>query len=508
MAVVMIGVDPHKASHTAVAINAAEQPLGQLRVRASAVQAERLLGWAQAWPERAWAVEGAGGIGHLLAQQLLSAGEQVLDVPPKLAARVRLLTTGNVNKNDPNDARSVAVAALRSAQVREARRDDHATVLKVWSKRYRDLGRTRTQVACRLHQVLCELVPGGVSGEITARQAGRVLASITPAGAVQAARCELAAELTEDLHGLDIRIRETRKKLTEAVRPPGTCLTGLFGVGPVIAAAVIGDVRAVSRFANRDRFASYDGTAPIEVSSAGRKVYRLSRRGNRRLNHAIHMAAVTQIRYRHTKGRAYYDENWPKAKPAKKRYARSSARSATPSSPACRKTPGVPPQPGAREGNRGTTLHPGRPAHTPTTGSSGQPLPGLPPTLRPLLPFPRRCHLVRARGRVKDRAQPGRVAAPAGRPRGGRPRADNARSGKGGLAPRAHGSRPAGGQTPCTVLALTLDFETKRCSFCILPGLSAEWSWPRLNGHSVSRSTVYRPEEADGVTGRRRALAS
>jgi transposase len=150
----MIGVDPHKASRTAVVINAAEQPLGQLRVRASAVQAERLLEWAEAWPERAWAVEGAGGLGHLLAQQLLSAGERVLDVPPQLAARVRLLATGDVSKNDPGDARSAAVAALRFAQVREVRRDDHATVLKVWAKRYRDLGRARTQVACRLHQVL------------------------------------------------------------------------------------------------------------------------------------------------------------------------------------------------------------------------------------------------------------------------------------------------------------------------------------------------------------------
>src|SRR5262250_748335 len=138
MAAVMIGVDPHKGSHTAVAIGAAEEPLGQLRVRASAVQAERLLGWAQAWPERAWAVEGAGGLGHLLAQQLLSAGERVLDVPPKLGARVRLLAAGDVNKNDPNDARSVAVAALRSPGVREARRDDHAAVLKLWALcRYR-----------------------------------------------------------------------------------------------------------------------------------------------------------------------------------------------------------------------------------------------------------------------------------------------------------------------------------------------------------------------------------
>src|SRR5215471_11286572 len=101
MAVVMIGVDPHKASHTAVAINAAEEQLGQLRVRACAAQAGQLLGWAQAWPERTWAVEGAGGVGHLLAEQLLAAGERVLDVPPKLGARVRLLATGDTNKNDP-----------------------------------------------------------------------------------------------------------------------------------------------------------------------------------------------------------------------------------------------------------------------------------------------------------------------------------------------------------------------------------------------------------------------
>ena len=131
MAAVMIGVDPHKASHTAVAISAAEEPLGELRVRACAAQAERLLAWAAAWPQRTWAVEGGGGLGHLLGQQLLAAGERVLDVPPELGARVRLLATGDVNKNDPNDARSVAAAALRSAAVREARPDDHAAVLKM-----------------------------------------------------------------------------------------------------------------------------------------------------------------------------------------------------------------------------------------------------------------------------------------------------------------------------------------------------------------------------------------
>ena len=154
MAAVMIGVDPHKATHTAVAISAAEEPLGELQVRACAAQADQLLAWAAAWPQRTWAVEGAGGLGHLLAQQLLAAGERVLDVPPKLGARVRLLAAGDTNKNDPDDARSVAVAALRSPGVAGVRPDDHAAVLKIWSKRYRDLGRTRTQVVCRLHAVL------------------------------------------------------------------------------------------------------------------------------------------------------------------------------------------------------------------------------------------------------------------------------------------------------------------------------------------------------------------
>jgi len=317
MAAVMIGVDPHKASHTAVVISAAEEPLGELRVRACAAQAERLLEWAAAWPQRTWAVEGAGGLGHLLAQQLLSAGERVLDVPPKLGARVRLLASGDVNKNDPNDARSVAAAALRSAAVREVRADDHAAVLKIWSKRYRDLGRSRTQVVCRLHAVLCELVPGGVSKAITAGQAAQVLGSITPPDAIAAARCELAAAFIDDLRGIDARIRETRKKLIVAVAAAGTSLTGLFGVGPVVAAAVLGDVRDVSRFGGRDHFAAYNGTAPIEVSSGQRKVYRLSRRGNRRLNHAIHMVAITQIRHRHSEGRAYYDKKLAEGKTPK-----------------------------------------------------------------------------------------------------------------------------------------------------------------------------------------------
>ena len=214
----MIGVDPHKASHTAAAIGPAEEPLGGIQVRAVASQAEQLLAWAAAWPDRAWAVEGAGGLGHLLAQQLVTAGEVVLDVQPKMAARVRLLASGNTNKNDPGDAGSVAVAALRSRAPRRVTAEDHTAVLKVWSKRYRDLGRARTQVACRLHAVLADLVPGGFSREITAGQGASMRKRIRPSGPAARARRELAAEFLADLRRLDAQIRGTRNKLAVAVQ--------------------------------------------------------------------------------------------------------------------------------------------------------------------------------------------------------------------------------------------------------------------------------------------------
>jgi transposase len=200
----------------------------------------------------------------------------VLDVQPKLAARVRLLATTAVNKNDPNDARSVAVAALRSAACPQVRAEDHAAVLKVWAKRHRDLSRARNQVACRLHAVLCELVPGGVSKRIYAAGAARILDQIEPCGAVQAARHELAGEFLTDLRRIDTQRRDTQRKLAAAIRASGTSVTEVFGVGPAVATAVIGDVRDISRFPGPDCFAAYNGTAPVEVSSGGRVIYRLS----------------------------------------------------------------------------------------------------------------------------------------------------------------------------------------------------------------------------------------
>ena len=110
---VVIGVDPHKRSHTAVAIDGDEVELDRIDVRASATQAQQLFAWVARFGARTWAVESADGLGYLLAQQLVAAGEQVVDVPATLSARVRVLGSGRSNKNDVNDGYAVAVAALR-----------------------------------------------------------------------------------------------------------------------------------------------------------------------------------------------------------------------------------------------------------------------------------------------------------------------------------------------------------------------------------------------------------
>jgi transposase len=155
--------------------------------------------------------------------------------------------------------------------------------------------------------VLCDLVAGGVPDEIYAGKAALLLAGVEPDSVIAAARVELAGELLEDLRRVDRQIAESKQRLAQVVAASGTTVIDIFGVGPVVAATVVGLTGDIARFPTRDRFAAFNGTAPIEVSSGGRKVWRLSRRGNRTLNHAIHMAAVTQTRWHHSPGRGYYD---------------------------------------------------------------------------------------------------------------------------------------------------------------------------------------------------------
>ena len=314
---VIIGVDPHKASHTAVAIGDNERELGTVKVRATRRQLPQLLSWAEPFEKRTWAIESASGLGYLLAQQLVAAGETVVDVPATLASRARLLSAGRSNKNDPNDALSVAVAALRAPALRSVEPADHAEVLRLLAKRNTDIGNHRTRVVCRLHALLVELAPGGIAKELNVSDGVALLARVQPANAVERARHELALELLDDVRRLDVQLKESHRRIRAAVRASSTTLTDLFGVGPILACALIGYTGDVRRFRNRDQFAAYNGTAPVEMSSGGRVVHRLSQRGNRKLNHAIHLVAICQIRQPHSDGRAYFDRKVAEGKTKK-----------------------------------------------------------------------------------------------------------------------------------------------------------------------------------------------
>src|SRR6478609_31652 len=143
---VIIGIDPHKSTHTAVAIDTEEQPLARVQVSADRCQTPRLLAWAAPLgDERIWAIESADGLGKLLAQQLLAAGEHVVDVPPTLSARVRLLGSTKASKNDRNDALATAIAGLRHCGLRAVRLEDHAAVIRLRIDRYDDLTALLTQ---------------------------------------------------------------------------------------------------------------------------------------------------------------------------------------------------------------------------------------------------------------------------------------------------------------------------------------------------------------------------
>ena len=313
---VIIGVDPHKASHTAVAISGAEEELDRKRVRSGGAQLSQLVSWAEPFEKRTWAIESAAGLGYLLAQQLVAAGETVVDVPATLASRARLLSTGRSNKNDPNDALLVAVAALRSPNLRVVA-VGHSEVLRLLAKRNIDIGNQRSRVVSRMHSMLAELAGGGIAKEINASDVDRFLEATIPSTPVAQVRYDLAVELLDDIRRLDGQLKVSHKRIRDAVRASATSLTDLFGVGPVLAAMLIGYTGDATRFRNRDRYAAYNGTAPVEFSSAGRTVHRLSQRGNRKLNHAIHMVAICQLRQSHSEGRAYFDRRVTEGKTKK-----------------------------------------------------------------------------------------------------------------------------------------------------------------------------------------------
>ena len=303
---VLIGVDPHKVS---LAVAAVDEATGELLERASFPQdrtgLRRLERWGRRFPERRWAVENAGGLGRYLAMRLAAADESVVDVPPKLSARVRVLSTGNARKNDRLDALATALAASRNERLAQVDPEAASEALRLLSERREDLVAERTRALNRLHGLLRDLVPGGVARTLSAERAARILRAIRPKGASARLRRRVASEVLRDVRTLDRKIADLNGRIEAEVEASGTTLTEIFGIGPILAARIIGTVGGVERFPTKAHFASYSGTAPLETSSGEVVRHRLSMAGNRKLNYALHMVALCQARS-DDQGGAYY----------------------------------------------------------------------------------------------------------------------------------------------------------------------------------------------------------
>ncbi len=313
---VLIGVDPHKASVAVAVVN----QVGELVECATFLQnragLRALERWAKRFPKRRWAVENAGGLGRHLAQSLSSAGESVVDVPPKLSARVRVLSTGNARKNDGLDALATALAAWRNERLAAVDPEAGSEVLRLVSERREDLVAERTRALNRLHGLLRDLVPGGVPGTLSTHRAARIVRGIRPQGASARVRRRLASEVLRDIRALERKIADLNEQIEAEVEASGTTLTEIFGIGPILAAKIMGMVGNVRRLPTKAHFASYSGTAPVEASSGEVVRHRLSLAGNRKLNYALHMVAICQARS-DVRGRAYYHKKIAEGKSRK-----------------------------------------------------------------------------------------------------------------------------------------------------------------------------------------------
>jgi len=251
--------------------------------------------------------------------------------------------------------------------------DDRRTALRLLSNRRRELVAQRTQCVNRLHRDLVALLAGGAPRALTARKARELLASVRPRDEIGRLRRQLAAELLAELVSLDKKLSAIEAEVCALVRSTPTGLPKIYGVGPVITALTLGEVGDVARFADRHHFASYNGTAPDDKGSAGSPAHCVNIKGNRKLNHAIHMIAITQIRNPDSPGRAYYDRKLAQSK-TKKEALRALKRRISDviyrqlvTDAQLQAGPG---------GQTGTTLTASVTDPTPTDGSSDKPQPG------------------------------------------------------------------------------------------------------------------------------------
>jgi transposase len=312
--VVIIGLDPHKRTHTASALEpGTHRVLATLQIEATLAGYRQLLRWAGRFESRRWAVENARGLGRHLAQWLTTRGEQVADVACSATARVRELSRGR-RKNDVLDAAAAASVAALSGDATPVVVEDTATALALLDERRANLVAHRTRLVNQLHAVLRDLIPGGADTGLRAHSASDALARVRPVGTVESIRKQLARELVGEIREVDARLKKLTTLMAQTVAEHGSGLPEVEGIGPVVAARLLGRTGHASRFPSAAAFASYAGVAPVEIASGDRARHRLPRGGDRQLNYALHIVALTQVRMRGSTGRVYYNRKLTEGK--------------------------------------------------------------------------------------------------------------------------------------------------------------------------------------------------
>lgn len=304
---VIVGIDAHKRTHTAVAIDGTGRKLGEKTTRMTTTEASlELLRWAEGFgPERRFAVEDCRHLSRRLEKDLLAAGESLVRVPPKLMAHARDAAR-TYGKSDPIDALAVARAALREPDLPLARLDGPARDLRLLVDHREDLVRERTSQVNRLRWHLHELDPAwdpAPRSLVRFKTLDAVAARLEDLGGTVA---EIARDLVARIRELTLAANELERRIVRMVARLAPALLDLAGVGALTAAKIVAETADVRRFRSKDAFARHNGTAPLPVWSGNRVRHRLSRTGNRQLNAAIHRMAITQMRI-HDDAKAYLE---------------------------------------------------------------------------------------------------------------------------------------------------------------------------------------------------------
>ncbi len=387
---VVIGMDPHKRSVTIEVMTADEGVLGGGRFGTDVGGFKAMAEYVKRWPDRVWAIEGCNGIGRHVAMRLIADGQEVVDVPPKLSARARVFSTGQGRKTDATDAHSVALIGTKVAGLRPVVADDQLMILRMLADRRRSLGEDHTRMISQLHALLLELHAGrGEEGPL--RGSGQGAAGQGPAARPVSARPAAGSPQSWSL--ISSRSMPARRPRTKSsvrcVAATGTGLLDLHGIGPSGAARLLVEVGDITRFPDRDHFASWNGTAPIDASSGDQVRHRLSRAGNRQINRVLHIMATVQLR-NPTEGRAYYDRRKADGKTsmeamrALKRRLSNIVYKTMLDDAITHATAGSRTGPGGQRGNDSDSSAAGLQPHT---NSSDKPLPG-PATTNPRTPLP------------------------------------------------------------------------------------------------------------------------